>query len=106
MSLGRAARAADEFEGFSNEAETVSAARCHHRHCPTKRANVMPTDLVGRKLAVSIRFDTVTIDIICGNEYLAQVFYEDITERLQAGQAIELGIGPAAPTSPDTGKAG
>jgi hypothetical protein len=65
----------------------------------------MPTDLVGKKLAVGILFDTVTIDIICGNEYLAQVFYKDITERLQAGQGIELGIGPAAPTSPDTGKA-
>ena len=48
---------------------------------------------VGKKVAVGVQFDTVVIEIICGDYYLAQVLYDDITERLQKGEGISIGLG-------------
>ena len=53
----------------------------------------MPTDLVGQKIAVSVVFDTVKIEIICGDDYAAQVLYDDLVDRLQNGQGIKLAVG-------------
>lgn len=50
--------------------------------------------VVGRKLAVSVLFDTVSIEVICGDEYEAQVLYDDIIERMQSGEGISLGVVP------------
>jgi hypothetical protein len=47
---------------------------------------------VGKKVAVSVRFDTVVVEVICGDCYLAQVLFDDITERLQKGEGISLGL--------------
>lgn len=49
-------------------------------------------DLVGRKVAVSAMFDTVTIEIICGDDYEAAVLYDDVVERLTAGEGITLTV--------------
>lgn len=42
------------------------------------------------KVAVSILFDTVTIEMSCGDEYAAQILFEEITERLQRGEGLTL----------------
>lgn len=47
---------------------------------------------VSRKLAVSVLFDTVSIEVICGDDYEAQVLYDDLIERLQAGENITLSV--------------
>lgn len=61
----------------------------------------MPTDTVGKKMAVSVLFDTVTVEIICGDDYLAQVLYDDIVERMQSGQGISLGLVGPCVAKPD-----
>ncbi len=48
--------------------------------------------LVGRKMAISVLFDVVSVEIICGDDYEAQVLYDDITERLQKGDGISLSV--------------
>jgi hypothetical protein len=58
----------------------------------------MPTDLVGKKVVVSVLFDTVSIEVICGDDYLAQVLYDDLVERLQSGQGITLALEQPATT--------
>ena len=52
----------------------------------------MPKDLVSKKIAVSIKFDIVSIELICGDDYLANVLYDDLVERLQSGQGITLSV--------------
>jgi hypothetical protein len=49
--------------------------------------------LSSKKVAVSVQSDVVTIEIICGDNYLAQIIYNDIAERLQKGDGISLGLG-------------
>lgn len=49
-------------------------------------------DTVGRKTAISIRGDTVMIEIICGDFYEAEVLYDDLIERLGSGQGFNLGV--------------
>mgnify|MGYP001597966348 FL=1 len=57
----------------------------------------MPTDMVGKKVAVSVLFDSVNIEIICGDDYLAQVLYDDLIDRLRSGKGITLALGQATP---------
>jgi hypothetical protein len=52
---------------------------------------------VGRQLAVSVRFDTVSIDVMCGDDYEAQVLFDDLTERLQKGEGITLSVSQSPP---------
>jgi hypothetical protein len=56
------------------------------------------TAKVGKKLAVSVLFDTVSVEIICGDEYEAQVLFDDIVERMQSGEGISLGVEPKEAT--------
>jgi hypothetical protein len=51
--------------------------------------------IANRKLAVSISFDVVRIDVICGDNYEAQVLYDDIIERMKSGEGITLRVPPA-----------
>lgn len=61
----------------------------------------MPTDKVGKKVAVSVLFDTVTIEIICGDDYMAQVLYDDLLDRLRRGEGITVSMAqPPMPASP------
>lgn len=45
-------------------------------------------------ISVSVLFDTVKIEISCGDDYAAQVLFDDMVERLEAGQ--EINIKPSA----------
>ena len=46
-----------------------------------------------KKLAVSVLFDVVTLEIICGDDYEAQVLFDDLIDRLRKGEGIMLGVG-------------
>ncbi|MFC3208083.1 hypothetical protein [Aquamicrobium soli] len=50
------------------------------------------------KIAISVLFDTVTVELICGDEYAAQVTYEDIVDRLQRGEGLTLSVKQAEPS--------
>ena len=47
---------------------------------------------MNKKLAVSVLFVVVKIEVICGDDYEAQVLYDDLIERLQAGEGISLSV--------------
>lgn len=53
-------------------------------------------DKVSQKLAVSILMDTVTIEIICGDAYAAEVLYDDLVDRLRSGEGITLSLDQGA----------
>jgi len=42
------------------------------------------------KLAVSVMFDTVTLQLDCGDAYEAQSVYDEIIGRLQHGEGLTL----------------
>jgi hypothetical protein len=48
--------------------------------------------LGGRQLAISIMFDVVKLEIICGDDYEASVLYDDLLERLRAGEDISISL--------------
>jgi hypothetical protein len=53
------------------------------------------------KMAVSVLFDTVTLEINCGDAYEAQSLFDEIIERLKSGQGLTLGLKQPEPaTSP------
>ena len=52
----------------------------------------MSSMILNKKLAVSVLFDVVKIEVICGDDYEAQVLYDDLIERLQAGEGISLSV--------------
>ena len=58
--------------------------------------------LVSLEMAIGVLFDAVTIEIICGDDYEAQVLYDDLNERLQAGESITLSVTPALATPEGT----
>jgi hypothetical protein len=37
-------------------------------------------------------FDIVKIEVICGDNYEAQVLYDDICDRMKAGEGITLAL--------------
>lgn len=53
------------------------------------------------KVAVSVLFDTVKIELICGDAYEAQSLYDEVIERLRAGEGLTLGLKQPEPLSPD-----
>lgn len=53
------------------------------------------------KVAVEVLFDTVSIEITCGDAYEAQSVYDEIIERLSRGEGITLGLKQPEPLSPD-----
>lgn len=52
------------------------------------------SDIVGRKLTISIMFDVVKVEITCGDEYEATVLYDDLIERMRSGEGFILGAKP------------
>jgi hypothetical protein len=50
------------------------------------------SDKVSKKIAVSVEFDIVSIKIVCGDDYHAQVMYDDIVQRLQNGESISIDL--------------
>ena len=53
-----------------------------------------------KKLGVSVLFDVVKIEIICGDDYEAQVTYDDILDRLRRGEGLKLSF-EQAPSNDD-----
>lgn len=60
-------------------------------------------DKVGRKVAVSVRFDTVSIEVICGGDYEAQVLYDDLIDRLRNGEGFTISLEQAEAVGTKTG---
>lgn len=50
------------------------------------------SEKVGRKIQIGILFDTVTLSIHCGSEYEAEVFYDDLIERMKAGEGFSIAV--------------
>lgn len=50
-----------------------------------------------KKVAVSIIINVVRVDFILGDRYAARVMYEDLVERLRAGEALAISVEPASP---------
>lgn len=50
--------------------------------------------LIKKQMEIAVLFDVVEIKIHCGDDYEAQVMYDDIVERMQSGQGITLGVLP------------
>jgi hypothetical protein len=48
------------------------------------------TAAIGKKVEVAVIFDSVQITIHCGDDYEAQVLYDDIVERLAAGESLSI----------------
>ncbi|HVR57586.1 MAG TPA: hypothetical protein VMT72_12250 [Pseudolabrys sp.] len=49
-------------------------------------------DLTGKRINISVLFDQVRIEINCGDDYEAQVLYDDLTETVQAGGSFALSV--------------
>lgn len=50
----------------------------------------MAMDLSGKHIDVSVLFDVVRIEIHCGDEYEAQVAFDDVADTLKAGGEITI----------------
>ena len=50
--------------------------------------------VIGKKMVISVLFDTVSVKLICCDDYEAQVVYDDISQRLLSGEEITFGIDP------------
>ena len=50
------------------------------------------------RVAVSVLFDTVSIELHCGDAYEAQSLYDEIIERLRLGECLTLGLKQPEPT--------
>ena len=48
--------------------------------------------IAGKKIALSVKLDVVSIQIICKDEYFANVLYDDILDRLQAGDGVMIAV--------------
>lgn len=53
-------------------------------------------DLAGKRINISVLFDTVRIDIACGDDYAAQVAYDDIVDTVQAGGSFTITVDKSA----------
>lgn len=49
------------------------------------------------KLEVDVLFDTVSIKISCGDDYAAQVVFDDIVDRLRRGEGLTLRLTQTEP---------
>lgn len=52
-------------------------------------------DLRGKRINVGVLFDTVQIAIHCGDDYEAQVLFDDIAETMKAGGKFVLTVDEA-----------
>lgn len=47
-------------------------------------------NVVAQKVAIGVEANTVTVNLICSDNYAAQVLYDDLTERLSAGNGLKI----------------
>ena len=57
-------------------------------------------DIKNKKVAISVMFDVVKIEIMVGDDYEAQVIYDDLIERMRSGEGISLGVLPKEKSGP------
>jgi hypothetical protein len=50
-----------------------------------------------QKLGVSVLFDVVRVEFLCGDSYAAQVLYDDLLDRLRDGEGLTLSVQQPAP---------
>ncbi len=50
--------------------------------------------LRNKRMSVSVLFDVVKIEVHCGDDYEAQVLFDDITDRLNSGERLYLDVTP------------
>lgn len=43
-----------------------------------------------QKIAISVIFDVVRVEFICGDNYAAQVLYDDMKDRLRSGEGLMI----------------
>ena len=55
------------------------------------------TKLGGKKVAISILFSTVMIEVMCGDDYEATILFEDLIDRLRRGEGITLSLSQPEP---------
>jgi hypothetical protein len=56
---------------------------------------VRRADFEWSKTEVEVIFDVVSIKIHCGDDYTAQVVYDDLIERMQSGEGFLLKMEPS-----------
>lgn len=47
-------------------------------------------DLSGKHINVSVLFDTVQIEIACGDDYEAQVLFDDVADTLKRNGSVTI----------------
>ena len=53
-----------------------------------------PVILPASKTNLKVLFDTVSIEIVCADDYEAQVLFDDICDRLKAGEIFSMRMKP------------
>ena len=53
--------------------------------------------IVGKKVLISVMFDVVSIQISCDDEYMAQVLYDDLVDRMKSGDGVAIRCKPEKP---------
>lgn len=53
------------------------------------------------KVALSVMCDVVHVELLCGDQYAAQVLYDDMVARLKDGEGLTLSLGQATPQEKD-----
>lgn len=56
--------------------------------------------LIGKTVEISVMLDVISINVHCNSDYEAQVFFDDITERLDKGDHITIEIGDQSKAKP------
>ncbi len=59
-------------------------------------------NLAGKRINISVLFDVLRIEIACGDDYEAQVVFDDIAETLEAGGGFTLTASQGTVVKSDT----
>lgn len=49
-------------------------------------------DLTGKHINVNVLFDVVSIEVHCGDDYEAQVLFDDVAETLKAKGSVTIAV--------------
>lgn len=59
-------------------------------------------DLTGKRINISVILDVVRIEIYCGDDYEAQVLFDDVSGTVSAGGSFTLAVDKATIASKTT----
>jgi hypothetical protein len=57
----------------------------------------------GKKIMVTKKFDIVSIEIHCGDEYEAAVLFDDVLNRIRSGEGVFIGNSSPMEKWPEVG---